>query len=202
MERSIENIWKKGFEAEKKLSAPVVSNFYERKSALLIEQMKRTTKKDNFSLIPVGVVIFGILIFMGQLILGLYFAVLITLLYFSNKRKLKELETLDVKNSTYNYLLNFRNQVKSIMRHSTWLVGVGFPLVTIPAYWIVFRDTKVMTIFTQLGLAEEIFIVLGLAVLFSILGILGFRLSTTIIYGKLLARLESTIEDMEELMKA
>lgn len=201
MERSIESIWKKGFEAEDKLSAPVVSNLYERKSVLLIEKIKRTTKKDNFSLIPVGVVIFGILIFVGQVILGFYFAVLITLLYFSNKRKLKELETLDVKNSIYDYLLSYRNQVKSIMRHSTWLMGVGFPLTTIPAYWIFFRDTKVMTRFTQLGLAEEIFIVLGLALVFSILGIFGFRLSTTIIYGKLLDRLENTIEDMEELMK-
>ncbi|MDT0675066.1 hypothetical protein [Autumnicola musiva] len=201
MEKSIENIWKKGFEAEEKLSAPVVSNLYERKSALLIEQIKRATKKDNLSLIPVGVVIFGILVFMGKLLLGFYVAALITVLYFLNKKKLKELDTLDVRNSTYDYLLNYRTQVKSIMRYSTWLMGVGFPLVTIPAYWMFFRGSKLMTGFKQLPLSEEILIFSGVAALLSVLGVLAYRISTKIIYGSLLAKLESTIEDMEELMK-
>ncbi|MDT0647920.1 hypothetical protein RM545_14565 [Zunongwangia sp. F260] len=202
MERSIENIWKKGFEAEEKLSVPVVSNLYERKSTLLIEQIKRTTRKDNFSLIPVGVVIFFILVFMGKVVLGFYVAALITALYFLNKKKLKELETLDVKNSTYDYLLDYRNQVKSIVKFSTWLMGVGFPLVAIPAYWIFFRGSEIMSNFEQLDLALELLIVAGMAVLLFILGILAYRISTAVIYGKLLVRLESTIEDMEELMKA
>jgi hypothetical protein len=201
MERSIENIWKKGFEAEEKLSAPVVSNLYERKSKLLVEQIKRTTRKDNFSLIPVGAVIFGILVFMGKVILGFYVAALITALYFLNQRKLKELEMLDVKNSTYDYLLNYRNQIKSIMKFSTRLMGVGFPLVSIPAYWLFFKDSAIMNKFGQLDLASELLIVAGMAALLSILGILAYRVSTAVIYGKLLVRLESTIEDMEELMK-
>lgn len=201
MERSIENIWKKGFEAEEKLSAPVVSNLYERKSKLLVEQIKRTTRKDNFSLIPVGIVIFGILVFMGKVILGFYVAALITALYFLNQRKLKELEMLDVKNSTYDYLLNYRNQIKSIMKFSTRLMGVGFPLVSIPAYWLFFKDSAIMNKFGQLDLASELLIVAGMAALLSILGILAYRVSTAVIYGKLLVRLESTIEDMEELMK-
>ncbi|MDT0651587.1 hypothetical protein [Autumnicola edwardsiae] len=202
MERSIENIWKKGFEAEEKLSAPAVSNLYERKSTLLIEQIKRTTRKDNFSLIPVGAVIFGILVFMGKVILGFYVAALITALCFLNQRKLKELEMLDVKNSTYDYLLNYRNQIKSIMKFSTRLMGVGLPLVSIPAYWLFFKDSAIMNKFEQLDLALELLIVTGMAALLSILGILAYRVSTAVIYGELLVRLESTIEDMEELMKA
>jgi hypothetical protein len=202
MERSIENIWKKGFEAEKKLSAPTITNLYKRKSGLVIQQINSTTKKDNLSLIPVGVIIFGILVFMDKVILGTYVAILITGLYFLNKRMLKKLETLNIRDNTYNYLLNYRKTIKNITSYTTWLMGLGFPLVAIPAYWMFFQDTKIMDSFKQLDLVVEILIISGLAVVLSVLGILLYRLSTKIVYGNLLSSLENILEDMEDLMKS
>jgi len=202
MERSIENIWKKGFEAEKKLSAPTITNLYKRKSGLVIQQINSTTKKDNLSLIPVGVIIFGILVFMDKVILGTYVAILITGLYFLNKRMLKKLETLNIRDNTYNYLLNYRKTIKNITSYTTWLMGLGFPLVAIPAYWMFFQDTKIMDSFKQLDLVVEILIISGLAVVLSVLGILLYRLCTKIVYGNLLSSLENILEDMEDLMKS
>lgn len=201
MERSIENIWKKGFEAEKGLSAPVISNLYKRKSRLVIQQINSTSKKDNLSLLPIAVIILAIFAFIGKVILGIYVAVLILALFFLNKKMLKGLEILDIRDNTYNYLLNYRNQLKRITIYTTWLIGVGLPLVTIPAYWMFFQDTKMLTKFNQLDLTLEILFILGLAVFLSMLGILCYRLTTKIVYGRLLAKLETTIEDMEDLMK-
>ncbi|HZJ36348.1 MAG TPA: hypothetical protein VFD29_06965 [Gillisia sp.] len=202
MERSIENIWKKGFEAEKKLSAPAISNLYKRKSGLVIQQINSTTKKDNLSLIPVGIIIFGIFVFMGKVILGIYMAILIFGLFFLNRKMLKELETLNIRDNTYNYLLNYRKRIKNITRYTTWLMGLGFPLVTIPAYWMFFQDTKVMSSFKQLDLVVEILLISGLAIVLSVLGILCYRFCTKIVYGELLARLENILEDMDDLMKS
>ncbi|MBK5193834.1 MAG: hypothetical protein JJE07_11605 [Flavobacteriaceae bacterium] len=81
-------------------------------------------------------------------------------------------------------------------------MGLGFPLVTIPAYWIFFQDTKVMASFKQLDSDMEILLISGLAVVLSVLGILLYRLSTKIVYGELLARLENILEDMDDLMKS
>jgi len=201
MERSIENIWKEGFEAEKKLSAPVISNLYKRKSKLVIQQINSTSKKDNLSLIPAAFIIFGVFAFIGEIMIAAYSAILIFTLFFVNKKMLKNLKTIDIKDNTYAYLLNYRNQVKKIMKSSTWIAGLGFPLMVIPAYWMFFEGTQVFTKFRELDLAVEILLVVGLALVFSVIGILGYRLSTSVVYGRLLVRLESTIEDMEELMK-
>ncbi len=202
MERSIENIWKKGFEAETKLSAPAISNLYKRKSGLIIQQINSTTKKDNLSLIPVGIIIFGIFVFIGKVLLGIYLAILIFGLFFLNRKMLKELETLNIRDSTYNYLLNYRKRIKNITRYTTWLMGIGFPLVVITAYWMFFQDTEVMSSFKQLNLVLEILLISGLALVLSALGILCYRLSTKIVYGELLARLENILDDMEHLMKS
>ncbi len=201
MERSIENIWKKGFEVEERLSAPVISNLYKRKSGLVIQQINSTSKKDNLSLIPVAVVFFTVLAFMGKVILGMYVAVLIFALFFLNKKMLKGLENLDIKVNTYEYLLKYRNQLTRITKYTTWLIGLGLPLVTIPAYWIFFEGTIVLGKFEQLDLGLKILFSLGLATFLSITGILCYRLASKIIYGRLLARLQRIIEDMEDLMK-
>lgn len=201
MERSIENIWKEGFQAEEKLSAPVISNLYKRKSKLVIQQINNRSKKDNLSLIPVALIMFGVLAFIGKALLGLYVVVLISALFFLNKKTLKNLETIDIKTNTYEYLITYRNQIKNITTKTTWLLGIGLPIAIIPAYWIFFDGTKVMTNFKELALGIEILIVVGMTVVLSLLGVLSYRLSTRIMYARLLERLESTIEDMEELMK-
>ncbi|MGO1585904.1 hypothetical protein [Mesonia sp.] len=201
MEKSIENIWKEGFESEAKLSSPVISNLYKKKSKLVIQQINSKSKKDNLSLIPVALIIFGILAFMGEMIIGIYAVILITTLFFVNKEMLKDLETVDTKDNTYSYLLNYKNQVKKIMKYSTWIAGFGLPLAILPAYWMFFEDSKIMAKFNTLHLGMEILIVMGLALLLSAIAILGYRLSTQVVYGSLLEKLENTIEDMEELME-
>ncbi|MGY5849063.1 hypothetical protein [Salegentibacter sp. F14] len=202
MEKSIENIWREGFEAEKKLSVPIVSNLYKKKSKLIIRQINSTSKKDNLSLLPIALIFFGLFAFFGETMGGIYGATLIFALFLVNQKMLKNLETLDVKDSTYRYLLDYKHQLKNIIRYSTWLIGIGLPLVTIPAYWFFFRGAGVLSKLEGLEIFSEILVILGLALFLSLLGILCYRLTTEIVYGRLLAKLETTIKDMEELMRA
>ena len=116
MERSIENIWKKGFKAEEKLSLPVISNLYKRKSGLIIDQISNTSKKDNLSLLPMAVVIFGVFAFIGKVMLGIYLAVFIIALFFLNKKMLNDLKDLDIKDNTYNYFSHFVPRVRGLRR--------------------------------------------------------------------------------------
>lgn len=74
--------------------------------------------------------------------------------------------------------------------------------MTIPAYWMFFQDTKVMTSFKQLDLFLGILFISGLAVVLSALGILCYRFFTKIVYGELPAGLEKILGDMKDLMKS
>ncbi|MDT0293448.1 hypothetical protein ACFQ3R_12720 [Mesonia ostreae] len=201
MEKSIENIWKEGFEAETKLSAPAIANFYDKKSKLITQKINKRTKKDNLSLLPVALIISAILVFMGEFFLAIYNAVLIVALFFANKKMLRDLNSINIQDNTYYYLLNYKKQVKKIIKSSTLIAGLGFPMVIIPAYWVFFQDTKVMIKLQEMDSILAMMLVAGLALFFSIVAISGYKLSNKMMYGNLLERLESTIEDMEELMK-
>lgn len=201
MEKSIKTIWKEGFEAETKLTAPAIANLYDKKSKLITEKINKRTEKDNLSLLPVALIISVILVFMGERFLAIYSAVLILALFFVNKKMLKDLKSVNIQDNTYHYLINYKKQVKKIIKSSTLIVGLGFPLVAIPAFWMFFQDTKVMVKLQQMEVISATILVAGLALFFAAAAISGYRLSIKIVYGSLLSKLENTLEDMNELMK-
>ncbi|MDZ7847166.1 MAG: hypothetical protein U5L96_10560 [Owenweeksia sp.] len=59
MERSIENIWKTGFETKTDLLVPKVARLYKKKSKLVIERLKRSFKIDNAGLPILGLLYNG-----------------------------------------------------------------------------------------------------------------------------------------------
>jgi len=201
MERSIENIWKEGFKAQESLSVPVISNLYQTKSKLIIDKMKSTSKKDNMSLIPIGVLLLLIFVFIGKVLLGIYIGVLIFSLFMLNRRNLGKLNQLSISSNTYEYLLEYRSKLKDLKQFYTRLLGIGLPLLIVPAYLMYFEGTPLMTDFKSLNLMMQLVIVLGVSLMLSGMGILSYRLSTHIIYAKLMTRLEDIISDMQELMK-
>ncbi|WBL22014.1 hypothetical protein [Zunongwangia sp. HRR-M8] len=200
MEKSIENIWKEGFEAEKKLSAPVVSNLYRKKSLLVVNKINSTMKRDNLSLIPMLIVFFAVFVYLDKMILGCYIGLLLIVLFFLNRRILKRFEAIDIKSNTYTYLLNYRNQIKRSIRFSTWIVGLGFPLLILPSYWMFFEGTQMMESFEQLSFSFQLLLTLGIAITLSVLCVAMYKLANIVLYGRLLANLESTLDDMEQLM--
>ncbi|CAL65166.1 hypothetical protein [Christiangramia forsetii] len=201
MERSIENIWKEGFESDKSFKLPVVKDLYNQKSKLIIEKIKASSRKDNISLIPMTVLLFGLFIFLGKILLGVYIGFLLVLLFIFNKRMLKRLDQMDLTANTYLYLTSYYSKLKETQKFYTSLVGIGLPVITIPGYWMYFWGTPVMSDFMSLDLIFQILIVLATAVILSGLGVLCYKLSTQLLYAKSITRLEEIINDMEALMK-
>ena len=201
MEKSIENIWKEGFKTEKGLKIPEVRNLYESKSKLLVERFKSTSKKDNISLIPIAVILCAVFAFLGKIILGAYVALLIILLYFLNKKMMTKLNETQLNSNIYQYILNYHAQLKSIQSFYTRLLAFGLPLVIIPGYWMYFQGTDVTNYLVSLAPIKQVLLVAMLTMLLSGLGVLSYKLSTRLVYGRLLHRLENMIDDMEASAK-
>ncbi|WP_299669385.1 hypothetical protein [uncultured Polaribacter sp.] len=202
MEKSIENIWIKGFMNTEKLQIPKVVNLYNKKSDLLLEKIKHTYSKDNKSVLYIAA-FFGIIFSLfGYILLGLYGMSLMIAMYFLNKKMLKNLENIPIINDNYQYLKAYRIAIKKIIAATTKLLGFGFPLVVIPGYWLFFRNTEMYT--SMMDKIEPLNLFLGVvafAILISFLGILIYKLTTKLVYGNQLQRLNDLINDMEELNK-
>ena len=201
MERSIENIWKEGFESNKSFKLPLVKDLYTRKSKLIIDNIKSTSKWDNISLIPIAIILFGLFTYLDKLLLGIYVGALILSLFFLNKKMLKRIDQFNPNSNTYEYLINYYSQLKAIQKFYIKLLAIGPPILIIPAYWMYFQGTPVMSGFMGLEIYIQILIVAAIAILLSGLGVLSYKLSTHLVYDKLITRIEEIINDMEELMK-
>jgi hypothetical protein len=80
-------------------------------------------------------------------------------------------------------------------------LATGVPIFIIPAYWIYFQETPMMSDFMGLDINFQILIFVITALILSGLGLITYKLSTHFLYSKLITRIEEIINDMEELMK-
>ena len=201
MGKSIESIWNEGFLNNEMLVAPKLNNLYTKKSTLLIEKIKKTYTVDNKSIIPIALLFAAGFSYAGHVTLGLYGMALMIALFFLNRTKLQKLEKIKITSSSYQYLVAYKNIIKELKNFSSKLLAFGLPIAIIPGYWLFFRKTD---LFQQLILKIEtpylILIVTGLALLISFLGVLIYKLSTAIVYGNLIKKLDEIIDDMETLI--
>ena len=202
MGKSIESIWNEGFLNNEMLVAPKLNNLYNKKSTLLIEKIKKTYTMDNKSIIPIALLFAAGFSYAGHITLGLYGMVLMTALFFLNRNKLQKLEKIKITSNSYQYLLAYKNIVKELIGFTTKLLAFGLPIAVVSGYWLFFRKTE---LFQQLILKIEtlylILIIIGLTLLISLIGVLIYKLSTTIVYGNLIKKLDEILDDMETLRK-
>ena len=200
MEKSIESIWKEGFLDHNALVAPKLNDLYNQKSQLTIEKLKRAAKKDHLSVIPLAIVFLLIFCYLGYYALVVYGTILMIALFFLNKKKLATLNQIDTNNSPCNYLLLYKKGIKELISFYTFLLGFGTPLVIIPAYWLYFRDTAVyQKLITDNGTLNLILLIICLSLFLAAMGIIVYRLTTKIVYGRLIKKLDELITDMEEI---
>ncbi|HET8884994.1 MAG TPA: hypothetical protein VFM70_01440 [Salinimicrobium sp.] len=199
MEKSIEQMWNNGFLKNEKLLAPKINDLYNQKSQLVIDKLKRTYTIDNKSMIPLAALVFGISAFFGYYLLGIYLMLITLVLFFLNRKKLKELENISIGNSSYEYLVEYQKMLKNMMSFYTKLLAYGLPIVGMIGYYLYFKNTPLFAKFVQ----QEIwFIALVIVVIAVILGLLGpaiYKVTTEAVYGRLLKKMNELIEDMKEL---
>jgi len=200
MEKSIETIWKDGFLKNDALVAPKLNNLYNQKSKNLIDKFKRASKTDNLSIIPIALIFLAVFSYRGFILIGIYGSSLMIILFFLNKKLLKSLDEININTNNHQYLIAYKKAIKNIISFTTKLLGFGLPLVIIPTYWLFFKETEIsQKFFTETPLHFILLIIVSVGLLLSILGILIYKLSTKIVYGDLITKLDEMIADMEEL---
>lgn len=198
MENSIETIWTKGFLTEA-LDAPRINNLYHKKSKLLIEKLKSTYRTDNRAIIPLAILAVIGFSMVDHVMVGLYVMALMMGMFFLNKKKLATLERISIDSTSYEYLLEYREIFLQLKSFYTRLLGFGVPIAGIIGYFLFFWNSPILNDFLQLKLIYIVGILLGLSIILSALGVLAYRLSLKLIYGRFIQRLEDMIADMTEL---
>ena len=82
MDKSIEEVWSKGFEDEKYLIPPVIDDLYTKKSILTVDKLKSVSKKDNWSIIPLSIITLIFFVIESKLLFGFYISALMLSLFF------------------------------------------------------------------------------------------------------------------------
>ena len=142
MDKSIEEIWNKGFENNKSLIPPVIVDLYNQKSILTVDKLKSASKKDNWSIIPIAIITLIFFIINSKLILGLYISALMLSMFFINKKRLEFLNTINTSESCFHYLKKLQKMIKNNVKFYTRLLGIVLPLFAYIGFCIFFSESN------------------------------------------------------------
>jgi hypothetical protein len=216
MERSIENIWKEGFLKSDALVAPKVNNLYNQKSIHIIDRFKRMFKINLIAIVAFSFVFLIVSFFVGIPITGAIFFVTLSVLVFSNKKLLNDLEKIDLGVSSYQYLKAFNQwknkQIAINKKMSRFLYPIIF-ISMILGFW--FKDAEGMPLGERL-VGEiligfpDIYLIYGIPLIGIIISLLilvllvffGGRIykwDLNIVYGRVFKKLEELMTDIESL---
>lgn len=199
MEKSIENIWNKGFLDETKLIVPKINDLYNRKSKLVTDKMKKTMFIDHWSMVPVTIAGLAYLLYLGSIWVSIYFFVLMCLLFIHNRILYRNILKVDQTADSYLYISTFYNFIKKAVRSYTKMFAFLFPPFILPIYWVMFRDKPWYNELLNESIGHLIFYGSISMVALSIIGVAAYRLAVKLVYGRMLGKLKNIIKDMEEL---
>ncbi len=203
MEKSIEKIWNESFINEQSLVAPKINDLYNQKSKSIISRIKRTYEIDNKGLIPIAVLVLITSIIFSQYIIGVYGASLIIGLYFFNRNLLNRFNTIDIKSDNLTYLKNYRKIIDYVSKATKNLFMYIIPLVVLSIFILGYfiKDTSFLARFISKDTTLIEILGIGVTVVFIIFAIAMtvFKISTKILYGTLISKLDDIIKEIEEL---
>lgn len=202
MDKSIEEIWSKGFQDNKYLIPPVIVDLYNKKSILTVDKLKSASKKDNWSIIPIAIITLIFFIINSKLILGLYVSALMLSMFFLNRKRLKFLNTINTSESCFKYLNKLQKMIKNNMNFYTRLLGIGLPFVAYIGFCIfIFESDQKEYILETYSLKSIVTASIVLLMTFSFVGISCYRLTNYLIYGRLIKKIDEMIYELDLLKK-
>jgi len=202
MDKSIEEIWSKGFQDEKYLIPPVISDLYNKKSILTVDKLKSFSKKDNWSIIPLSIITLIFFIIKSNLLFGLYISALMLSLFFLNRKKLKFLNTINTSQSCFQYLGKLQEMIKNNVKFTTRLLGFGLPFFGyVGLYIFIFESNMENFILETYSLKQLLIKSVIILMSLSVVGIISFRLSNYLIYGRLITKIDEMIDELGQLKK-
>ncbi len=193
MENSIENIWKNGNHGNVKNI-----EFYNRESKLWFQQILKYLKKDNMSLIPVGLLILGMLLLYQEfLAAGLAFGFLL-FLFLLNKNTITKLKNIKPSDDVQNYMKTNQIFIKNQKRNYLLFTGLIIPMFMIVELWLVFNDSEVyLNTIANISFIKKIIFAVFMYLAIGGISLFSYLISTEAIYGKLLKKLDEIVSDFE-----
>ncbi|PCH76659.1 MAG: hypothetical protein COB98_05585 [Flavobacteriaceae bacterium] len=211
MEKSIEHIWKHGFDVENKLIVPKLNDLYNRKSKHIVAKFKRMFIFNTWFLIIFSVLFLIYSFFNGFLFGGILIFVLFNSLVLINRNLFKTLNKLDTNVSSFEYITSFDSWLKVQVAMNKKMAHFYYPLLFVcfmMGLW--FSDGGQEVINEVLGEPHQIYLVNGVPVywvlgmsiiagLFAIFGGAIYKLDLYLMYGHIFRKLEELMKDINEL---
>jgi hypothetical protein len=216
MGKSIENIWKEGFLKSDPLIAPQIDNLYSQKSIHIIDKFTRMFRINLIAIVAFAFVFLIISYFVGILLTGSIFFVMLSVLVVINKKLLNGLEKLDKGESSYEYLKSFNIWIKKHKEINNKIYTLLYPIIFIAlilGFW--FKDAEGLPLGERLvnkiliGFPDTYLVhgipLIGLVIVLLITGLLAFfggrifQWDLNVIYGRVFKKLEVLMKDIENL---
>lgn len=196
----IEKMWKQGFQHQQvDISQEEINNIRRRKSKNLIGKIKETAKADHYALLGGTIVPVAFLFYMEYYGFGIYLLVMLGALFLQNSILLKKLDRVELRDSTLDYLLEFRSAINYLQRYTGRLLSFGLPLLVVPSFMAGLELSGVPweSFFFSEDQVVRFAILLGFILAITIGAPWVYRLSVKLLYGKKLSRLDEMITDLE-----
>lgn len=203
MEKSIENIWKEGFKVDNNLLAPKVTNLYNKKSTHLVSKISRMLRCEVKVLIPLSIFILVFNVVIGnEFWTGIPAAIWCVAWYFIAKKQTEKMTYSDNSLSCFEYLKSFQKRVKKGFKFYEKILLTGTPLFLLPLIIYTYFnsiDKNLGEIFGIGDVTAPNALLFLLIPLFTVFSYLVFKIALWFGYGKVMAKLNALIKDMEAL---
>ena len=123
-------------------------------------------------------------------------------LFFLNRKKLKFLYTINTSQSCFQYLGKLQEMIKNNVKSTTRLLGFGLPFFGYLGLCIFIFESNMEnfileTYSSKQLLIKSIIILMSL----SVIGIISFRLTNYLVYGRLIKKIDEMIDELNLLKK-
>ena len=211
MKKSIEEIWKSGFEEEDEFVVPRINNLYNQKSLHITDKIMRMRKINMVALVIGGLVFFLAGIALKTPVTGFIMLLLLLWLVMVDHQLNKKMDLIYKGQNSYEYLVSVDKWLKNNMRTFTHVYRIFYPL-----FFVVFmigmatssigEETiqKFQEAFPEMPMigGMPLYYLIGIGVgagLLTFFSAALYKWDVNIVYGKTFNKLREMIMDMEEL---
>ncbi|MTI40039.1 hypothetical protein [Fulvivirga lutimaris] len=209
MEKSIESIWKDGFQNDKGMSAPKVNDIYNKKSIHIIEKFEKMFTVNIWGIVIVSSLLFITSYFTGALFAGSIVLTMMLYVAYTAYHELASLKKIDKSQNSYTFLRSFKDWINRSVDRYGKMYRIVYPVLILSFYigiWFsnTFTDVREIVaansdaLFFGLHIYTTIFVII-IAIIMSVFSKSIHRGDVKTIYGRILKKLDMALAEMEEL---
>jgi hypothetical protein len=210
MEKSIEEIWKKGFLESDAIVAPKLNNLYNQKSKTIIDKLQRMMKVNTYVIMVFAFFNMGLYAALGTPYTGVFIFFLFMGVCWISIKQGRTMKKIDASLSSYDYLKSLNSWLKMAISNNTKVMRFFYPLVFLASLMPIVHALKAGEVTNAAILNSGFHLVYGIptftwiialviAVLMYVFGGKIYKLDVNLAYSRIFRKLENMIAEMEEL---